>query len=692
MDVRVQKRIQALLATNDLVAVQDLLAGCAAENPASLFDFLEGLPTQKRKRGIRKILLQAMWQIDPIVLQSILERRLLEWLATPTLSIMMAALHSDPFPNTAAVRTALRKLAADNFSIFAHILAPDEHHGNRKKHDSSNADGQSASLDKELITLDARNHTARATAEKTKTSGPQQGTADMRVTAKPITFTPPMSAEDAFAVLDGLHVSLNALKGASMEWRVAALMCEGNTKVAQDWGLWDHPLLYSVLQLAKEKEDLANAMPVIVPNVTWLCEPLQRPWAFEDVEVAMDVEWRNPRPVSLIQLAIRAGEDVEIVFIDMLEDLSAACIEWTRHLFQRAKLKTLAPGQDTSKKVGLAAITKAYLGIELDKSLQRSNWDKRPLTPHQIAYAARDATVLLELWDKRGDAVWEETSGDTVKEFIANGDNGDPSARCNEDGSVRLALSAMEGKAIRILRGLGIDSEGLHGSVRELRQHRDRSVVLRAPRNQDERRVGIHYLDVGPSDSSDVMVQKIMQDFHIEVKDTDLCARCVKCNCNTWIRVETEDLLDGEVRRHVMEANDFFWRCGKCSKLYWEGGLWEKATIRFRKLASVATNDDHGEDIEEFTQTRIRTQVEYYFGNPNLDRPDEFLRRHMDADGFVPLVSLMGFARMRLFVPSGDAQRVAEALTSSELLELDSTLSRVRRRGDWAEWVIATDE
>ncbi|HRT22439.1 MAG TPA: hypothetical protein P5318_20190, partial [Candidatus Hydrogenedentes bacterium] len=37
------------------------------------------------------------------------------------------------------------------------------------------------------------------------------------------------------------------------------------------------------------------------------------------------------------------------------------------------------------------------LGIYLDKSLQTSDWTRRPLSPEQLAYAAVDAEVLLAL-------------------------------------------------------------------------------------------------------------------------------------------------------------------------------------------------------------------------------------------------------------------------------------------------------
>jgi hypothetical protein len=48
---------------------------------------------------------------------------------------------------------------------------------------------------------------------------------------------------------------------------------------------------------------------------------------------------------------------------------------------------------------GLARVTEKLLDRTLDKRLQCSDWDARPLTADQLAYAAADARVLLDLQD-----------------------------------------------------------------------------------------------------------------------------------------------------------------------------------------------------------------------------------------------------------------------------------------------------
>ena len=45
----------------------------------------------------------------------------------------------------------------------------------------------------------------------------------------------------------------------------------------------------------------------------------------------------------------------------------------------------------------LAAVCERELGVQMDKSMQKSDWTSRPLTKAQMEYTALDAEVLLDL-------------------------------------------------------------------------------------------------------------------------------------------------------------------------------------------------------------------------------------------------------------------------------------------------------
>ena len=49
---------------------------------------------------------------------------------------------------------------------------------------------------------------------------------------------------------------------------------------------------------------------------------------------------------------------------------------------------------------GLASVLKKYFEVQLDKTLQRSNWCQRPLDPKQISYARLDTRYLIPLMEK----------------------------------------------------------------------------------------------------------------------------------------------------------------------------------------------------------------------------------------------------------------------------------------------------
>lgn len=166
-------------------------------------------------------------------------------------------------------------------------------------------------------------------------------------------------------------------------------------------------------------------------RITWryLSDPAQIAEAVEalrrepiiglDTETFWDVR-TNCSYVSLAQLAARDGDVI-------VADVMSAGIEPLRPLLETPEVKMVAHNARFDEAMLRGAGVKAYgfvdtlrmsrmalsldshslssvsehlLGLPLDKSLQRSNWRRRPLTRAQIEYAALDARIAILVYDE----------------------------------------------------------------------------------------------------------------------------------------------------------------------------------------------------------------------------------------------------------------------------------------------------
>jgi ribonuclease D len=128
----------------------------------------------------------------------------------------------------------------------------------------------------------------------------------------------------------------------------------------------------------------------------------------------------NHSRVSLVQIAPREGEvlvvDALAVEMEILRPLiESSDVSMAAHnaRFDERMLagEGLRPASfiDTLRlartalrlpSYSLAGVSAHLLGIELDKSFQKSNWRRRPLTRAQLNYAATDARVVLQVYDE----------------------------------------------------------------------------------------------------------------------------------------------------------------------------------------------------------------------------------------------------------------------------------------------------
>ena len=149
---------------------------------------------------------------------------------------------------------------------------------------------------------------------------------------------------------------------------------------------------------------------------------------------ALDIEtinwWdRDAERVALVQLAFReAGREesqVQAVVIDALAGLNLDVLRMPLELSLQMKVihnasydairlarhfniftspiydTMLAARRGGEKKCSLQAQVAAHLGIELDKTEQRGDWGRRPLSREQLDYAAMDATCTLMLYERQ---------------------------------------------------------------------------------------------------------------------------------------------------------------------------------------------------------------------------------------------------------------------------------------------------
>lgn len=128
----------------------------------------------------------------------------------------------------------------------------------------------------------------------------------------------------------------------------------------------------------------------------------------------------NHSSVSLVQLAPRTGDvlvfDVLAVDINVLRPviespevmMAAHNASFDQGMLTGAGLRPasfvdtlrLARSALRLPSYSLASVSAHLFGIELDKSFQKSNWRRRPLTRAQLDYAATDAHVTLRVYDE----------------------------------------------------------------------------------------------------------------------------------------------------------------------------------------------------------------------------------------------------------------------------------------------------
>jgi ribonuclease D len=159
----------------------------------------------------------------------------------------------------------------------------------------------------------------------------------------------------------------------------------------------------------------------------------------QETIVGLDTEtyWNpaaNRSHVSLVQIAPRAGDvlifDLLAIDVDLLRPLiESPDVTMTAHNARFDEGMLIGAGLrplgfvDTLRlarsalrlpSYSLAGVAAHLFGVELDKSFQKSNWKRRPLTRAQLEYAASDAVITLRIYDELQRILTEQGKFDTA--------------------------------------------------------------------------------------------------------------------------------------------------------------------------------------------------------------------------------------------------------------------------------------
>jgi ribonuclease D len=97
------------------------------------------------------------------------------------------------------------------------------------------------------------------------------------------------------------------------------------------------------------------------------------------------------------------------------------------------------------EQIGLAALIEAFFGVTIEKSGQKSDWSRRPLTEQQLSYAVNDTRFLEPLAERlarelseRGRLEWHEESCRAMVESTGRDKTRDPDDVWRINGAGRL--------------------------------------------------------------------------------------------------------------------------------------------------------------------------------------------------------------------------------------------------------------
>jgi len=113
---------------------------------------------------------------------------------------------------------------------------------------------------------------------------------------------------------------------------------------------------------------------------------------------------------------------------------------------------------------------------------------------------------------------------------------------------------------------------------------KEKRIIITIDKNllQIARKEKLKVIEINTTDI-DQQINKVIN--QVKIAPSKILSRCILCN--TKIDEIKKDEVKKKVPKRVFEANEKFWFCPKCNKIYWKGSHYEKMIEKINDLKNL---------------------------------------------------------------------------------------------------------